>query len=1361
MKKNCLPILFMLFSCMLYSQPWLNNLPHEKFPGELTISDYRNAFEEYWRPFNVDKGYYYENGVKKKAVGWKQYRRWEFEMEGEVDPSTGKFPDRTALEIYEEYMRIASVTDPSSDPNWTPLGPNTSGGGYAGVGRINCIAFHPTDNNTYWVGAASGGLWVTINNGSSWTCLTDNQGVLAVSDILVASDFITSHTIFIATGDKDHWDNRSIGVLKSTNGGISWSSTGISYQLADYDMVNRLLQDPNNTQIIIAATSNGVFKTTNGGATWNTQLTSVNFIDMEYKPGDFNTFCGSTTNGSIYLSSNGGTSWTQVFSNSSAGRIELAVSPNQSAWVYALVAGTDSGLLGIYKSVNSGATFSEVFSGSTLNLLGWDSSGNDTGGQAWYDLTIAVSPSNANVVLTGGVNTWRSTNGGSSWTIVNHWWGDGVPAVHADKHMLIFRSNGNLFECNDGGVYLSTNDGTSWTDKTNGMAISQMYRLGVSQTASTEVITGLQDNGSKVLSGGAWFDIIGGDGMECLIDYSNVNIQYGTLYYGDIYRTTNHWNSETLISPSGAGEGAWVTPYVIDPTNPQILYAGYADVWKTTDRGNSWTKISTISSSGKIRNMAIAPSNTQVLYAAESSVLWKTTNGGTSWSNITSGLPVGSGSITSIAVKNDDAGTLWVSLGGYNTNRVFQSADGGGSWTNITAGLPSIPAFSVVQNKQSASEVQLYVGTELGVYFKKGPLNWVPFNTGLPNVRIGEIEIYYATSPQNSKLRAATYGRGLWETPVYYGCTPPVPTITGLSTVCQGVSGVNYTTEPGMTYYSWAVSSGGIITSGSGTNQITVTWNVPGTQTVSVNYYNASLCTAANPTDYMVMVYPVPAPTITGTGSTCAGTSGHVYSTEPGMTGYAWSVSAGGVITAGSGTSQVTVTWNSGGPQAISVNYINSYSCTAPSATSQTVNVFPAPSAVIIPDGPTSICQGNSVTLTASTATLYLWSTGATAQSIVVSTSGNYSVTVTDGNSCTAASSPTTVTVNANPVAYAGEDQAINYGISTTLSGTATGGSGNYTWHWEPASLLVDANVQNPVTVNMTSSMLFILSAYDIASGCTGIDQMLVTVTGGLLSVEAMATPSAVCAGDVIQLTALISGGTGDNTYAWTSDPAGFSSTLPTPVAFPDITTTYFVTVNDGFSTVTDSVTVTAIQIPAVPDTPSGPDTVDVNTVTTSDYVTVAISSADTYTWGLNPADAGTISGTDTTGTVTWNAGFTGTAFINVTSVNTCGESSWSNEKQTVVENTATGIGQNNLQFSVLVYPNPANDLLNVELPGYLSFHPAFIEICEIRGQCLGRVTVCGIKTLIDVSGLAPGLYMLGITTDEGVRFVKFVKTTQ
>jgi hypothetical protein len=767
MKKLILLIVFLLTIHISYAQVWLNNLPKNKSTKELSFYDYQKAFYDYWKPFNVKRGYYYVNGKKIKAAGWKQFKRWEWDMEGQIDKQTGKLPAQNAQFIYEQYKKSHKQLKNTSAANWVLLGTNSSDGGYAGIGRINCIAFHPTDANTYWVGAPAGGLWKTTDNGNTWVSLTDNNAVLGISDIVIPSDYATSNTIYIATGDKDGWDNKSVGVLKSTDGGTTWNSTGLSFTLADNQMVNRLLMDPGDNTKLIAATTAGVYRSVDAGANW-TKISSFNFIDMESKSGNFSTLYGSTKSGTIYVSTNEGLNWTQTLNEVNAERIELAVSAANDTIVYAVAANSDAGLFGVYKSSDSGTNFTKVL-GDTLNILGYEANGSSTGGQGWYDLTLASSPDNANVILVGGINTWRSTDGGIHWDIVNHWWGDGVQAVHADKHMLKYRNNGDLFETNDGGVYLSNNDGSSWTDKTNGMVISQMYKLGVSQTEANAVITGLQDNGSKLLhTDNNWYDVKGGDGMECIIDYADYNIQYATYTNGQIDRTTNAWNSKIDISQNigdGTLEGAWVTPYIIDPDDHNTLYVGYADVWKTTDKGNSFEKISNINSYNYIRSMAIAPSNNKVLYVADYYDIWKTIDGGVSWSTITGTLPVSDASIKNIAVKFDDPNTLWVVFSGYNQYKVYESSDAGANWSDISTGLPELPVYTIVQNKQSDSEVHLYVGTELGVYFKKGNNDWIAFNTGLPNVKIGELEIYYDNNDfSKSKLRAATYGRGLWET---------------------------------------------------------------------------------------------------------------------------------------------------------------------------------------------------------------------------------------------------------------------------------------------------------------------------------------------------------------------------------------------------------------------------------------------------------------------------------------------------------------------------------------------------------------------------------------------------------------------
>jgi len=788
-----------------YSQEWKTLLPQKK-DGELTLNDFKKAFNEYWKPFNVKDGYYIDRttGIKQKAAGWKLFKRWEYYWESRVDPQTGTFPKTSAIDEYKKWkQKNRNIESRSVSGNWLSLGPDNATGGYYGIGRLNCVSFHPTDNNTYWVGSPSGGLWKTSDDGSNWTVLTDQNEVLGVSDIAVSANYASDNTLYLATGDRDGgsmWslgggqynDNNSIGVLKSTDGGSTWNTTGLSFTVSQKRTISRLLIDPSDNNTLYASTTDGLYKTTDAGVSW-TKINNSSFIDMEFRPGNSTTIYTSNKYGDIFRSTDSGSSFNSVL-NTSGTRVQLAVSDDDNSVVYAVI-NSGSGLKGIYKSTNSGASFSSVF--SSTNLLGYDCDGGDSNTQGNYDLCIASDPTNSNVIFVGGINTWKSTDGGSSWSINTHWSGTcsgDAETVHADKHFMAFQNGSStLFQCNDGGIYKTTDSGDNWTDKTNGIVISQMYRLGVSKTESSATITGLQDNGTKLLhTDGAWHDVYGGDGMECLIDYTDYNTQYRCYVRGDIHRTTNIW-SNTNITKDGNGNwingiaanevGNWVTPYVIDPNDHNTLYIGLEDLWKSTNKGDNWSKISSISSTDAMNSIAVAPSNSNYIYMSDEDQLWVTTNGGGSWTERTSGLPVASNSITYLAVKNNDPNTIWVTFGGYDGNRIYQSTDAGQNWTNISSGLPDLPTMCVVYNKQNTTETELYVGTDVGIYFKVGSADWQEFNSGLPNVVVAELEIYYDdATPENSRLRAATYGRGLWESDLRTAPTGPMTYVSSNTT---------------------------------------------------------------------------------------------------------------------------------------------------------------------------------------------------------------------------------------------------------------------------------------------------------------------------------------------------------------------------------------------------------------------------------------------------------------------------------------------------------------------------------------------------------------------------------------------------
>jgi len=770
MKKLILIILGVFFIIKLDAQPWTKNLSIEKSTASHTFFDYQNAFYSFWEPFNVKNGQYLdENGNIKKAAGWKQFKRWEYFWETRVDHQTGQFIDVDLSKIFKDEKRAAAFNE--TGELWTSNGPDNSRGGYFGIGRINVIAFHPINVNMFWVGTASGGLWVTEDGGLTWAVLNDDMQALGVADIIIPSNYASSKTIFLATGDRDAFDTRSIGLLKSTDAGANWQKVGFSFETHQNGVIYRALLSPVDNETLVISGNFGTYKGNSTTSTW-TKISDERFIDMEFKPGDFNTLYGSTKSGGVFVSTDGGSNWSQPIDESDGYRTELAVSPANDQYVYALMVNNDDGLFGVYKSENSGQEFTKVYNGmapNALNILGWDN-GDDNGGQGWYDAAIAASPTSANFLFIGGINTWISIDGGVNWEIMNHWTGEFGPEVHADKHYLGFQTGTRtLFEGNDGGIYKTSNF-TTFEDITNGIVNSQMYRLGVSQTDAEQVITGLQDNGTKLSYYGDWYTVKGGDGAECIIDYTDSNVQYGAYVNGQISRTIANWSgSETDISANipGGPNGAWITPYILNPINPKTIFIGYADIWKSFDRGDTLNLISDFQGS-VLHSLAMSPADTNVIYAATYSVIHHTSEGGENWQDITGSLPVNDVNITYITVKNDDPNTVWVTMSGYLGYGVFESTDTGLNWTNISEGLPEIPCNTIVQNKLNTTQIELYAGTDIGVYLKLGDNPWELYSTGLPNVVIDELEIYYdVTTPSESKLYAATYGRGLWETKVY------------------------------------------------------------------------------------------------------------------------------------------------------------------------------------------------------------------------------------------------------------------------------------------------------------------------------------------------------------------------------------------------------------------------------------------------------------------------------------------------------------------------------------------------------------------------------------------------------------------
>jgi len=505
----------------------------------------------------------------------------------------------------------------------------------------------------------------------------------------------------------------------------------------------------------------------------------------------------------------------------------------------------------------------------------------------------------------------------------------------------------------------------------------------------------------------------------------------------------------------------------------------------------------------------------------------------------------------------------------------------------------------------------------------------------------------------------------------------PTPTITGAATVCALSTGNVYTTQTGMTGYTWTTSAGGTVTAGTGTSSATVTWTTAGAQSVNVNYNNANGCSATTPVAYPVTVNALPVPTIAGPASACVNSTTSVYTTQTGMTGYTWTVSAGGTITSGGTTNAITVTWGTTGAKTVTVNYTNASSCTAASASSYavTVNALPTPTIT----GSATVCQGTTgvVYTTQTGMTGYVWTVsaggivtgGGTATSntvtVIWNNSGAQTVSVNyaNANGCVAAAATSyTVTVNPTPVPTIGSNNAPCVGSTGNMYYTE-GGMTGYVWTVSAGGAIVSGQGTSAINVTWTGvGAQTVTVNYTNATACTAT-----TATVYNLFVNPMPNAAGAITG-----TATLCAGTngvayscGDilnaSTYTWTL-PAG--ATIATGAGTRNITVNFGVTAVSGNITVSGTnscgngtsspaFAVTVNPLPAAAGTITGPASVCVGSTGVA-YSVPAIANATTYVWTV-PAGATITSGGTTRNIVVTYGSAAGTGTVTVKGTNTCG----------------------------------------------------------------------------------------------------------
>lgn len=755
--------------------------------------------------------------------GWKWYARWAQEVESRLNEDGTVAHSNILFEEAIRYSRLKQGHQNSRKANWSPVGPSTvpsstDPSSIHGMGRINTIAFHPTDSSTFWVGVAQGGVWKTTNHGQSWMPLTDDLPILRISDIAV--DAKHPDTMYISVGDYGYMavaldlDDRNrhthygLGVYKTVDGGQNWQATGLNFQQVDKDgsLTRRVFIDENDSDELVAAGIFGIRKSYDGGNSWVSKLDSL-IWDIERDPVNKDVLYASSAYlhnlqsgaAAILKSTDFGETWTVLPTNippRAVQRVELAIAPSDPNYIYAVACDLDRGFYGCFRSTNGGQSWDtrNTFAADNLNILHWSDGDRATGGQGTYDLALTVDPNDKETIYAGGVNVWGSTNGGTTWNGASYWTNRFGPSIHADQHFLTTSPLDNRFYmCNDGGLFRTQEikigswlDAqidpnytwpTQWEDISDGLQIRSFYRLGLSEGNPNLVVAGAQDNGTSFLdANNNWIQASGGDGMECAIDPTNPNTIYTSSQYGNLFRLNLSGNWYQYISADILNfyndRGEWTTPYGQFPNDRAKLIAGYGQVYTSNDTGMTWSPISTFPAmqnetvASPASALVVAPSDPQTIYVAkriyhsfnQPSELFRTTDGGQNWANITAGLP-DSLYFTYLTVDDNDPQKVWIAVKGFTAGKkVYYSDNGGTSWQNISKNLPNVSANCIIHEPGNAQNT-VYVGMDAGIYYHSDTSSqWTLYSDELPNVIVSELAVHQS----EGKLYAATFGRGVW-----------------------------------------------------------------------------------------------------------------------------------------------------------------------------------------------------------------------------------------------------------------------------------------------------------------------------------------------------------------------------------------------------------------------------------------------------------------------------------------------------------------------------------------------------------------------------------------------------------------------
>jgi len=729
------------------------------------------------------------------------------EMRAGFEAAAGTHPYVAAREQVERMVRANAVAPGAFARDWTFLGPSDVGG------RVRALVVDPRNTNVLYAGGVSGGVWKSTDAGGSWVPLTETFANVGVSAIVI--DPRDSNVLYVGTGEfiatrfSDSPLN-GVGILKTTDAGATWRLLRATINNADFQVVHDLAISAADSNVLYASTTTGVSRSTDGGQTWQVvlQVDSESgcaeiALRTDRSPDVLLASCADFFPDGVYLSSDGGNTWAKVIdtvNGERAGRAAIAFAPSNQDIAYASVARTvdspagSSGTLALLRSDDGGQTWTVRNSGTT-NWLGYC---EDPAGQGYYGNVVAVDPTDPNRVWLGGVDMFRTDDAGQTVTIASYWWFSPEvtppsPGMHADQHVITFdpgydsANNQTIYFGNDGGVFRTRtsraalpsnecyqpNNQVQYEPLNNGLAITQFWAGTVSNDGAL-LMGGTQDNGTWIRPSGAgadgWRWAIGGDGFDVAIAPAN------DRYYGEVY---GHQGIRILRSSTGQVEdfievtksslndsGLFFTPFVLDPSNPSVLWTGGHYMWRTTNGGDVWVQSSPEFTQGRraVSAIGISPTDSNIIYAGSNAGdLWATTNGTASPPTWTQ-LPTQGGYVTAIAVHPADPRTAYATIGAFGLPHLLKTTDGGTTWTDIGTELPDVPFSAVAINPRNPDMV--FVGTDAGAFESpNGGTTWFPANGNMASTIVQDLVF----RPGTSELYLFTHGRGAYAVDVGTG----------------------------------------------------------------------------------------------------------------------------------------------------------------------------------------------------------------------------------------------------------------------------------------------------------------------------------------------------------------------------------------------------------------------------------------------------------------------------------------------------------------------------------------------------------------------------------------------------------------